>query len=90
MTSMPQAMTPIVPVSIDPRCASVSMPRARPETTTASRRPSSCARPRAKRHAAAEALRAPTIATQGRAASAPSPRTISAGGAPSIWSSKAG
>ena len=40
--------------------------------------------------AAAEALRAPTIVTQGRAISAPSPFTIKAGGAPSIASSSAG
>ena len=42
------------------------MPRARPETTTAPAAPRPCASPRAKRHAAAEALRAPTIATAGR------------------------
>ena len=43
-----------------------SMPRARPETTTDARRPRSCASCRAKRQAAAEALRAPTSATAGR------------------------
>jgi hypothetical protein len=39
------------------------MPRARPETTTAPASPSPCASWRAKRQAAADALRAPTIAT---------------------------
>ena len=60
---MPPATTAIVPLSSAPSWAALSIPRARPDTTTRSRWPRSWARPRAKRHAAAEALRAPTIAT---------------------------
>ena len=48
-----------------PSCAALSIPRASPDTTLTPSRPSSCASPRAKRHAAALALRAPTIATIG-------------------------
>ena len=70
---MPPAMTPIVPLSSAPSCAALSIPRARPETTTSPSRPRSCASPRAKRQAAAEALRAPTIATAGRSSRPRSP-----------------
>ena len=50
--------------------------------------PRSCASPRAKRHAAAEALRAPTIATHGRSSRPSSPLAISSGGASSSSASK--
>ena len=88
--SMPPAMTAIVPVSSAPSCAAESMPRARPETTTTPRLAQRQASWRAKRQAAAEALRAPTIATAGRSSSARSPLTISAGGAVSSSASSGG
>ena len=89
VTSIPLAMTPIVFGSA-PTCAAVSMPRAKPETTVAPSAARSCARLRAKRQAAAEALRAPTIATHRRLARVRSPRTISAGGAVSVSASSGG
>ena len=61
--STPPATTATVPVSSAPRCAAASMPRARPETTTSPARPSPSARSRARRRPLAEALRAPTTAT---------------------------
>ena len=88
--SMPLAITPTVPPSSEPTCAAVSMPRARPETTVAPSLASCWARPRAKRQAAAEALRAPTIATTGRRSSSSEPRTVSIGGALSVWRSSTG
>ena len=66
---MPPAMTAMVPLSSDPSCAALSMPapvRTRPRLL---RCPRSCASPRAKRQAAALALRAPTMATIGRSSS---------------------
>ena len=53
-------------------------------------RPSSAARPRAKRQPAAEATRAPTIATARRCSSAASPSAQSTGGGGSIALSAAG
>ena len=88
--SIPPATTAIVPVSSEPSCAAVSIPRARPETIAAPASPSARASARAKRQAAAEALRAPTIATAGLSSSARWPLTISAGGAVSSSASNGG
>ncbi|EZP50292.1 hypothetical protein BW41_03179 [Sphingomonas sp. RIT328] len=87
--SMPLAMTPTVRGSA-PTCAAVSMPRARPETIVAPCAARSWAKPRARRQAAAEALRAPTMAMVSAAHSDTSPRTISAGGAASLCASSGG
>ena len=87
---MPPATTAIVPVSSDPPCAAVSMPRASPEATTKPRWPSCAASPRAKRTAAADALRAPTIADRRPVEQLSRPLTISTGGAPSTSASRRG
>ena len=86
---MPLAMTPTVAGSA-PSCAAPSIPRARPETTVSPSADRAAANSRASLTAAAEALRAPTSATQGRAASDRSPRAVMIGGAPSIWPSIGG
>ena len=65
--SIPLAITPIVPPPSAARCAAPSIPRANPETTVCPASASSPANCRASLIAAAEALRAPTTATQGRA-----------------------
>ena len=65
-------------------------PRASPETTTVPAAPSAWASGRAKRQAAAEALRAPTSATAILSSRARSPLTISAGGAVSSSASSGG
>ena len=57
--SIPPAAQPIVPLSIAPSCAAVSMPRASPETTTSPSPPRSCARPRAKRQAGGGGIAGP-------------------------------
>ena len=88
--SIPLAITPMVPPPSAARWAAPSMPRASPEATTNPASASSPANCRANLTAAAEALRAPTIATQGRAASARSPRAVMIGGALSSSASKAG
>jgi hypothetical protein len=88
--SIPPAMTAIVPLASAPACAAASMPRAKPETTTRPSPARSCASVRAKRIAPADALRAPTIATAGRASRPVSPATISTGGALSISPSSDG
>ena len=63
--SMPEAITPMVAGRL-PRWAAPSIPRARPETTTKPASPSAAAKSRASLTAAAETLRAPTMAMQGR------------------------
>ena len=91
--SMPLAMTAMVPPLLAdraPRWAAVSMPRARPDTTVQPACASSRAQPSAMRMAAAEALRAPTIATGRRVPSATSPRAMRMGGAPSAVASSGG
>ena len=88
--SSPLAITPAVPVASEPSCAAVSMPRARPLTTSQPARPSSAANSRAIFRAAAEALRAPTIATAGRSSNSARPFTASTGGAPSASASSGG
>jgi hypothetical protein len=88
--SIPLAITPTVPAWSDPTCAAVSIPRASPETMVAPASLSPIASWRAKRHAAAEALRAPTMATHVRSSSSSLPRRISAGGALSSSASSAG
>ena len=88
---MPPAIDGDRPALERPSWAAVSIPRARPDTTTRSRWPSSCARPRAKRQAAAEALRAPTIATAVPVEQVESsPLAISSGGASSSSASRRG
>ena len=72
--STPPATTAAVPVSSAPTCAAASMPRARPETTTSPPWPSPAASSRASRRPLAEALRAPTTATIGRASNSAWPR----------------
>jgi hypothetical protein len=87
---VPPASTATVPFATLARCAPASMPRARPETTTNPASP----RPRASRPAilmpAAEALRAPTMATHGFVSTEASPRTAISGGASSIAASRGG
>ena len=78
------------PVFKEPRCAWVSMPRARPDTTVHPAAPSSAARPRAKRPPAADASRAPTTATALRPSSAGSPRTEISGGGSAMAASAPG
>ena len=67
-----------------------SIPRARPETTTKSGFAQIAREPFAKRSPAIEALREPTIAMQGFASVAISPRTARSGGASSVSRSSAG
>ncbi len=76
-------MTPIVPVSSDPSCAALSMPRAEPGNDHAACLPQIVARaPGRSGTPAALALRAPTIATIGLFEQATRlPFTVSSGGA---------
>ena len=87
---MPPAITATVPPSSAPLCAAVSMPRARPETTTMPASARSAAIFRAIRMPSDEAFRAPTIATSGRARSAEEPRAHRSGGASGMSASAAG
>jgi len=80
----------MVPFSRAPSWAALSIPRASPETTTRSCWPRSWARPRAKRQAAADALRAPTIATAVRSSRLRLPLAIISGGASSASASNRG
>ena len=88
---MPLAITPTVaPLDNAPRWAAPSIPRARPETTASPASASAAAKSRDSFTAAAEALRAPTMATVGREATAASPRSVRIGGAPSLAASSGG
>ena len=90
MSSTPPPSTATVPVGIAPSCAAASMPRASPETITRPPWPSSAASPRANRWPAAEATRAPTMATQGRSSSSTRPRVQISGGGGSRAASACG
>ena len=81
--SIPLAITPMV-CGNAPSCAAPSIPRASPETTVNPASVNPCPKSRASLTAAALALRAPTMATQGLAASDRSPRQVRIGGALSI------
>ena len=80
----------MVPVASEARCAPASMPRASPEAMPKPASPSSRAIRSANFTPAAEALRAPTIATIDIASADDCPRTASSGGASSIICSRSG
>ena len=78
------------PASSAPRCASASIPCARPLVTTTPRDASSAASRRAMRAPAGVARRLPTTATWGADSTPGSPRTNSTAGASGIAPSRSG
>ena len=78
--STPPATTATVPTASAASCAAVSMPRARPDTTTSPAKPRSRDSMSANLRARAQALRAPTMATISFCSRCGWPRTLISGG----------